>query len=61
MPKRIALIGGTSGIGAAAVDKLLAQGDELFIACRRPELFAARGIESQTALMVWSISLAALP
>ena len=47
MPKRIALIGGTSGIGAAAVEKLLAQGDELFIACRRPELFAARGIQAQ--------------
>lgn len=34
-------------MGAATVEKLLADGHELTIACRRPEIFAARGIESQ--------------
>lgn len=47
MSKRIALIGGTSGIGAATVEKLVAQGHELHIACRRPELFTASGISAQ--------------
>jgi NAD(P)-dependent dehydrogenase (short-subunit alcohol dehydrogenase family) len=47
MSKRIALIGGTSGIGAATVEKLLEQGHELHIACRRPEVFTARGISAQ--------------
>lgn len=47
MPKRIALIGGTSGIGAATVEKLLAEGHELSIACRRPEIISSRGINAQ--------------
>jgi NAD(P)-dependent dehydrogenase (short-subunit alcohol dehydrogenase family) len=48
MSKRFALIGGTSGIGAATVEKLLGEGHELHIACRNPEQFTARAISAQS-------------
>lgn len=47
MPKRIALIGGTSGIGASALQQLRAQGHEIFAACRRPEILTTQGINAQ--------------
>jgi 3-oxoacyl-[acyl-carrier protein] reductase len=47
MAKRIALIGGTSGIGAATASKLIAQRHSLHIACRKPEMYAAQGINAQ--------------
>jgi 3-oxoacyl-[acyl-carrier protein] reductase len=48
MSKRIALIGGTSGIGAAALQHFRAHGHEIFAACRRPELLTAHGIHAQS-------------
>lgn len=47
MTKRIAIIGGTSGIGASAVQLLHTQGHEIFAACRHPEILIARGIQAQ--------------
>jgi 3-oxoacyl-[acyl-carrier protein] reductase len=47
MPKRIALIGGTSGIGAAALQQFQAQGHEIFAACRRPDILSAQGVQTQ--------------
>jgi NAD(P)-dependent dehydrogenase (short-subunit alcohol dehydrogenase family) len=47
MAKRIALIGGTSGIGAAAREQWQHVGHELHIACRQPQLLAAQGIHAQ--------------
>ena len=47
MSKRIALIGGTSGIGAQALDHFRSQGHEIFAACRRPEALSSQGISAQ--------------
>lgn len=47
MTKRIAIIGGTSGIGASAVQQFHTQGHEVFAACRHPEILIAQGIQAQ--------------
>lgn len=48
MSKRIALIGGTSGIGASTLQHLLAQGHEVSVACRNPDPLLAQGISAQS-------------
>ncbi|MFM2170115.1 MAG: hypothetical protein RI957_344 [Verrucomicrobiota bacterium] len=47
MTKRIALIGGTSGIGAKALQHWRAGGHEIYAACRQPEILSDQGIPSQ--------------
>ncbi len=63
MQKRYALIGGTSGIGAECVKSLLAQGHELHVACRKPEMLPSGCASAQffdataAATLVWPESL----
>lgn len=47
MSKRIALIGGTSGIGAATLQHFRAQGHEVYVACRNPASLQDQGIAAQ--------------
>lgn len=47
MIKRIAVVGGTSGIGATAVRHWISQGHEIHAACRKPELLTAQGVSAQ--------------
>lgn len=47
MSKRIALIGGTSGIGAATLPHFRAQGHEVYVACRNPAALQDQGIAAQ--------------
>ncbi len=47
MSKHIAIIGGTSGIGRATIERLKSQGYTLHVACRSPEKLADLGISSQ--------------
>jgi 3-oxoacyl-[acyl-carrier protein] reductase len=48
MSQHIAVIGGTSGIGRAAVARLQAAGHQLHVACRAPEKLADLGIVAQS-------------
>ena len=47
MSKHIAIIGGTSGIGRATIERLKSQGHTLHVACRSPEKLADLGISAQ--------------
>jgi NAD(P)-dependent dehydrogenase (short-subunit alcohol dehydrogenase family) len=47
MSQRIAIIGGTSGIGAQALQHWRSQGHEVHAACRKPEVLAAQVVSAQ--------------